>query len=54
MRTATYAVPSASAVIAGVASWRIRQQTSHSGDAMLTRYVCDGELLTENAAEILV
>ncbi|PZU19294.1 MAG: integrase [Shinella sp.] len=39
-----------SAAMAGVPSWKIRQQTGHSSDAMLARYVRDGDLFTDNAA----
>ncbi len=39
-----------SAAAAGVASWKIRQQTGHSSDAMLGRYIRDGELFRDNAA----
>lgn len=34
----------------GVASWKIRAQTGHASDAMLSRYVRDGELFVGNAA----
>lgn len=43
-----------SAAMAGVAFWRIRQQTGHTSDAMLGRYVRDNELFTENAAGALL
>jgi integrase len=43
-----------SAAQAGVASWRIRQQTGHSSDAMLARYVRDGQLFIDNAAGALL
>ncbi len=39
-----------SAAAAGVSSWKIRQQTGHASDAMLARYVRDGELFIDNAA----
>ena len=39
-----------SAATAGVASWKIRQQTGHASDAMLNRYIRDGELFRDNAA----
>jgi len=39
-----------SAVQAGVSNLKIRQQTGHSSDAMLARYVRDGELFAGNAA----
>jgi len=38
-----------SAVQAGASSWKIRQQTGHASDAMLSRYIRDGELFTDNA-----
>jgi integrase len=39
-----------SAAQAGVSSVKIRAQTGHSSDAMLYRYIRDGELFTGNAA----
>jgi integrase len=39
-----------SAAMVGVSSWKIRQQTGHASDAMLSRYIRDGELFTDNAA----
>jgi len=39
-----------SAAQAGVATWKIRQQTGHASDAMLARYIRDGEIFTDNAA----
>ena len=42
-----------SAAAAGVSSWEIRQQTGHASDAMLNRYIRDGELFTANAAGAL-
>ena len=42
-----------SAAIAGVASRAIRRQTGHASDAMLARYVQDGELFNDNAAGVL-
>ena len=38
-----------SAAQAGIASWKIRQQTRHASDVMLARYIRDGELFTDNA-----
>lgn len=38
-----------SAAQAGVSSWKIRQQTGHASDAMLARYIRDGELFIGNA-----
>ncbi|MET4688830.1 integrase [Sinorhizobium fredii] len=43
-----------SAAMAGVSTWKIRQQTGHASDAMLSRYVRDGELFVNNAASFLV
>jgi integrase len=43
-----------SAAQAGVSSWRIRQQTGHASDAMLARYIRDGELFIDNAAGVLL
>jgi integrase len=42
-----------SAAQAGVSSWKIRQQTGHASDAMLARYIRDGELFKGNAAAAL-
>lgn len=38
-----------SAAKAGVASWKIRQQTGHKSDAMLNRYIRDSQLFVDNA-----
>ena len=43
-----------SAATAGVSSWKIRQKTGHASDAMLTRYIRDGELFVDNAAGVLL
>ena len=43
-----------SAAQAGVSSWKIRQQTGHASDAMLARYIRDGELFVHNAAGALL
>jgi integrase len=43
-----------SAAQAGVSSWKLRQQTGHASDAMLARYIRDGELFTDNAAGALL
>ncbi len=43
-----------SAAAAGVSSWKIRQQTGHASDAMLARYIRDGELFADNAAGALL
>lgn len=42
-----------SAAQAGVPSWKIRQQTGHASDAMLSRYIRDGDLFADNAAAAL-
>ena len=39
-----------SAAQAGVSSWKIRAQTGHASDAMLSRYIREGELFNDNAA----
>jgi integrase len=39
-----------SAAQAGVPTWRIKAQTRHASDAMLARYIREGELFTDNAA----
>lgn len=38
-----------SAAQAGVSSWKIRQQTGHKSDAMLSRYIRDARLFVDNA-----
>lgn len=43
-----------SAAQAGVSTIKIRQQTGHASDAMLARYVRDGELFVGNAAGVLL
>ena len=43
-----------SAVQPGVSTFKIKQQTGHASDAMLSRYVRDGELFLGNAAGILL
>lgn len=43
-----------SAAQAGVPSRKIRQQTGHASDAMLARYIRDGELFVGNALERLL
>ena len=43
-----------SAAQAGVPTWRIKAQTRHASDAMLARYIRQGELFTDNAAEVLL
>jgi integrase len=39
-----------SAAKAGVSAWKIRQQTGHKSDAMLSRYIRDERLFAGNAA----
>lgn len=39
-----------SAAMAGASMWKIRQQTGHASDAMLTRYIRDGDMFADNAA----
>ena len=43
-----------SAVQAGVSTLKIRAQTGHASDAMLARYIRDGELFFDNAAGALL
>ena len=43
-----------SAAQAGVLTSRIRAQTRHASDAMLARYVREGELFAENVAGALL
>jgi integrase len=43
-----------SATRAGISTFKIRQQTGHASDAMLSRYVRDGELFLGNAAGVLL
>jgi len=43
-----------SAAQAGVPTWRIRAQTRHASDAMLARYIRDGEMFSQNAAGALL
>jgi integrase len=39
-----------SAAQAGVSTWKIRQQTGHKSDTMVTRYIRDERLFVDNAA----
>ncbi|RWA80461.1 site-specific integrase [Mesorhizobium sp.] len=39
-----------SAVMAGASTWKIRAQTGHASDAMLARYIREGDMFTNNAA----
>jgi len=43
-----------SAAQAGVSTLKIRAQTGHASDAMLARYVREGELFNGNAAGVLL
>jgi integrase len=43
-----------SAAQVGMPTWRIRQQTGHKSDVMLSRYIRDGELFIGNAAGALL
>ncbi|WP_229151697.1 site-specific integrase [Aurantimonas sp. VKM B-3413] len=43
-----------SAAQAGAPSWKIRAQTGHGSDAMLARYIRDGELFVGNAAAVVL
>jgi integrase len=43
-----------SAAQVGVSSFKIRQQTGHASDAMLSRYVRDGQLFLDNPAGVLL
>jgi integrase len=43
-----------SAAQSGVPTSRIKAQTRHASDAMLSRYIREGELFTENAAGALL
>ncbi|MCP2132829.1 site-specific integrase [Bradyrhizobium ottawaense] len=43
-----------SAAQVGVPTFKIRQQTRHASDAMLARYVRDGQLFADNAAGALL
>jgi hypothetical protein len=53
-RTSLRAGFATSATRAGVSTFKIRQQTGHASDAMLSRYVRDGELFLGNAAGLLL
>jgi site-specific recombinase XerD len=43
-----------SAAQAGVSTWKIRQQTGHASDAMLSKYIRDGQLFVGNVAGALL
>lgn len=43
-----------SAAQAGAPTWKIRQQTGHASDAMLMRYIRDGDMFESNAAGLVL
>ncbi|MEQ1938052.1 site-specific integrase [Mesorhizobium sp. CN5-321] len=43
-----------SAAMAGTSAWKIRRQTGHASDAMLSRYIRDGDMFTDNAAGVVL
>jgi len=43
-----------SAAQVGVSAFKIKAQTGHASDAMLSRYIRDGQLFTDNAARALL
>lgn len=43
-----------SAAQIGISSWKIRAQTGHASEAMLNKYIRDGELFIGNAAGLLL
>ena len=43
-----------SAAQAGVPTWKIRTQTRHASEAMLARYIREGQLFTDNAVGALL
>lgn len=43
-----------SAAVAGASPWKIREQTGHKSDAMLARYIRDGDMFTDNAAGMVL
>jgi integrase len=43
-----------SAAMAGASTWIIRKQTGHASDAMLSRYIRDGDMFTNNAASTVL
>jgi integrase len=43
-----------SAAGVGVSTWKIKAQTGHASDAMLSRYIRDGEMFSQNAAGALL
>jgi integrase len=43
-----------SAARAGVPAWKIKQQTGHASEIMLSRYIREGELFKNNVAGVLL
>jgi len=43
-----------SAALAGASTWKIRAQTGHASDAMLARYIRDGNAFINNAAGLIL
>lgn len=43
-----------SAAMAGASTWKIRRQTGHASDAMLSRYIRDGDMFTDNAVSAVL
>lgn len=43
-----------SAAKAGISSWKIRQQTGHASDTMLSRYIRDMEMFVDNPVGALL
>jgi len=43
-----------SAAQAGIRGWKIRAQTGHASDAVLSRHIRDGELFVDNVAGVLL
>lgn len=43
-----------SAAMAGASTWKIKRQTGHASDAMLSRYIRDGDMFTDNAAGVVL
>ncbi len=43
-----------SAAMAGASTWKIRQQTGHASDAMLARYIRDGDMFNDNPAGLVL
>lgn len=43
-----------SAAMAGASTWKIRRQTGHASDAMLARYIRDGDIFTDNVVAVVL